>query len=207
MNTKETMKVSNCGIKKLFGRFSSLAALITALTFGNPALAVPITFDFDFFDSSGTLIGDGFYTFDDIAPGTKASFASLTNFSWGFSVPGLGLSLDSSAGDVPSTDSLTNEGILLTGAVGSRTLSFFDDVAVKILHQDISRAFPIGIEFDDGDPTAVTYVESVSAANIPRFSVGTFIAREVAAVPEPATVTLMGLALAGMGYRRRKATD
>ena len=187
-------------------RFVTSLCLALGIFLSTPVNAGIVSFDFDFKDGSGTSIGTGFYTFDDIAPAVKAPFTSLTNFSWGFEILPLGLSLSSVAGDIPSSDfALDVEGILLTGVVGSRTLTFFDDDAVNILHRDVSRAFPSGVNFPDTAPTVAQYYNEGGL-----ILSGSFIARERSAsvVPEPASLALFGLGCSGLllyfGRRKRE---
>ena len=156
--------------------------------------AVPQGFLFTFFNEGGSPIGTGFYSFDEISPATSASFSSLTNFIWQMDVPSLGISLSSANGDIPSTDSLVNEGVVLTGPVGSRTLQFYDNSLVLILHQDASEAFPSGIEFTEFTNSGVTYYENGSTVGT-----GSFTAVEV---PEPASLAV--LASAPLALRRRR---
>lgn len=147
-----------------------------------------VKFEFDFKDAGGASIGAGYYQFDDIAPSVKASFSSLTNFSWQFDVPGLGLLLSSAMGDIPSSDSLVEEGILLSGSPGLRTLTFYDDHLTNILHRDISEPFPVGIQFNDANLAEVEYINNTSSGPWPG---GTYIATEV---PEPAALSLLAIA-------------
>jgi hypothetical protein len=166
-----------------------IAAIGIALTFATAptAWAALAQFNFTFFNEAGAPIGNGFYSFDDITPGNKRSFATLNNFNWAFSVPGYNLDLKSANGDVPSTDSLVNEGIQLSGLPGSRTLQFFDDALTYILHQDVSEAFPSGIEFPEFTNQVSGYWD-----NGTQLGTGTFTAREV---PEPATAVLLASAI------------
>jgi hypothetical protein len=152
-------------------------------------------FNFTFFNAGGSPIGTGVYSFDEIAPATSASFSSLTNFTWQMDVPSLGIALSSANGDTPSTDSLVSEGVFLTGPVGSRTLQFYDNAAVFILHNDNSELFPSGIQFTEFLNFGVTYFENGSPAGS-----GSFTAVEV---PEPAGLGLLAAAGVALARRRR----
>lgn len=188
--------------RRFAGFLKPLAALfvVSAFLLSSAPTANAITFDFEFKDATGGVVGSGFYSFDEVAPDTKRSFASLTSFSWGFEITDFGgISVSSAAGDVPSTDSLVNEGIILTGAPGSRTLTFFDDVAEFIFHSDVSGPFPTGVEFRDSDPAFARYLQNGNVGE------GTFTAVE-RAVPVMAALPLLGTGVAVfglIGWRRR----
>ncbi|MBV7256541.1 VPLPA-CTERM sorting domain-containing protein [Pacificimonas sp. WHA3] len=178
--------------------FGGKAAVALSLLMAS-ASANAVIFDFEFLDADGVMAGSGYYEFDDIDPSNKASFASLTGFSWEFNIAGFGLFLSSANGDVPSTDSLVSEGIQLSGAVGSRTLTFFDDGALNILHQDISRSFPTGIQFNDANLSQAEYFDENGLIES-----GTFTATERGiAVPAPAgsLFLLGGIAFLAAGRR------
>lgn len=177
-----------------------LASLaIGLLLFGIVGVANAVQFDFTFFDNLGDTVGDGFYIFDDISPGTSASFSSLTNFSWKFDISSYGLLISSANDDIPSSDSLTQEGIVLSGTIGSRTLSFFDNIATYVLHHDPSATWPTGVEFKDTDSSWARYLDGVLLGE------GTFVATESAPIPEPTTMLLFGSGLVGLaGFRRKK---
>jgi len=169
---------------------------IVLLLFGIVGVANAVQFDFTFYDNSGDIAGDGFYIFDEIYPNTSESFSSLTNFSWEFDISEYGILISSANGDIPSSDSLTQEGITLSGTVGSRTLGFFDNGGSYVLHYDPNDTWPTGVEFKDTDSTWVQYMDGGAVGT------GTYTANEV---PEPATICLLGIGGLGLLRRKRKA--
>lgn len=179
-----------------------IGATLSAILVGSSeARAGLIRFSFDFRDGSGASVGTGFYQFDEILPDTMRTFTSLTNFSWEFDLPSLGLFLSSANGDIPSNDPGDEEGIVLTGPEGSRTLQFFDTFAVNILHRDVSQPFPTGVNFPE-------YSNVAQYHNPGLVDAGTFIATEtqVPPVPEPASILMLSTGLLGLlvhGWRRR----
>ena len=161
------------------------------------ATAAVVRFEFVFRDSLNSSIGTGFYQFDDISPATSASFSTLTSFSWEFDIPSLSIYLSSANGDTPSTDSLFDEGISLTGAPGSRDLKFFDDAATYILHEDNSEIFPSGIQFTKYTNELLYFDNGTSKGS------GTFVATQVPE-PSPCALAIFGLT-GGLLARRRRA--
>lgn len=178
----------------LYTRIGLMFVLSAGLA--NVSRAELVRFLFDFRAGTTTSIGSGFYQFDEITPSTNASFASLTNFSWAFDVPSLGLSLASVRGDLPSSDSLVTEGITLSGSPGSRSLRFFDSVLINIFHTDVSEPFPTGINFRDGQNIAEYF-------NPTLVGTGTFSAVEVP-IPEPSIAVWGGVAALAYSFKRRK---
>lgn len=173
-----------------------VASLIVVGSLSKVANAAIVQFDFEFFDSESNLIGTGFYSFEEIASDTPTSFNSLTSFTWEFVVPSLAIDISSANGDTPSTDSLTQEGIVLTGAEGSRTLQFFDDSGSFILHRDNSEVPLSGVEFTEFSSTAGYFDNSVN------FGLGSFTAIE--AIPEPSSALLLGLGVGTLSLMRRR---
>ena len=185
--------------------------LICLVSNANSAL---IQFDFEFFDSSGDLIGDGFYRFDDIGADEVASFASLTNFTWELSVPQYSLSLDS-VGNLPAAPNPsqldfilpTNQGIRLSGPTGFRTLQFevfsvdpnWNTAGNFIGHSSPSDAFSHGINFSGLSNDVFFFSTDISPAI---FEDGTFTAVEV--IPEPSTQVFFAFGFLGCFLHRRR---
>jgi hypothetical protein len=157
------------------------AATAISVSLVTPAHAV--TFDFKFFDRAGNAIGIGFMSFEEIAPNTRAQFEDLLEFEWGFSIPVLGIDMGSPT-EVAGIDP-HREGIELEGALGSRSLSLFDD-DVRLIAFGIPSVDMIVFDGEDTD-------RFLTDDGTTRRERGTFEAVErVAPVPLPPGLLLFG---------------
>ncbi|MBT3177721.1 MAG: PEP-CTERM sorting domain-containing protein [Desulfobacula sp.] len=168
------------------------STIIFCLLFGTSLTicAAPIQFDFEFMDSGGGSIGSGFLIFEDISPVQTEMFINLSVFSWEFDIPSLGILVSSANGDIPGVDHPWNEGIVLSGDVGSRTLQFTDANSTYIAmgRSDYSTI----IVFEEFSNNVYGYQQGDAA-----LGGGSFSAVEVT-VPIPSTVFLFGIGLAGL---------
>jgi hypothetical protein len=191
-----------------------LGALAFGVGFGESAEAQTVIFDFQFFDFSGGEIGTGFFEFDDITPDTQVAYDGLTNYSWEFdiSTPAFDTTLSSSAGNIPFADDFQNnaiEGIQLSGAVGSRTLSFIDfDGQLLAFVENPTRPAGLGIVFSELS-SSVQFRNYTDDGSSTILGSGNFTATERLVTPPTETIPTPALlpGLIGMGaaaLRKRK---
>ncbi|MEO0508954.1 MAG: PEP-CTERM sorting domain-containing protein [Verrucomicrobiota bacterium] len=173
-----------------------VVTLIVVGSLSKIANATIVNIDFEFFDSESNLIGTGFYSFEEIAPNTPTSFNSLASFTWEFLIPSLAIDISSANSDTPSTDSLSQEGVVLTGTEGSRTLQFFDNSGTFILHRDNSETLLSAIQFTEFSSSTDYFDNGVN------FGSGSFTAIE--AIPEPSSALLIGLGVGTISLMRRR---
>ena len=170
-----------------------LALLSVYCTFAAVSLSGAVAYNFTFFDGDGGVIGTGDYAFDDIAPETTASFDALTNLSWRFDLPPLGVEISSAAGDSTTRESTTDEGVVITG--GGANLQFFDDIGLYVSHNDESATLRTSVRFVEFTNEVEYIVDDVTV------DIGTY---SVVAVAEPSAAMPVAIgAVACLLFRRR----
>ena len=165
----------------------SIYLALVAVLLSPMANAGPITFEMDFSGTAGSP--DGFFQIDDskILPSARVYFSAFDAFE---------LILDTFTVSFSAGHAFESDAGVLFDAAGD-FLAFFDDSDgspqfFEFFPTQLILNFPSLGDYQVVDGT-FTALES-----------GTFTVSRVSSIPEPGTLALLGLGLAGMGMTRRK---